>query len=76
MNMMLKREFKQVFGIFDIKEISGMYEYKLETYKIAEAEYKMNKLASDGWRVVAVSPNVAMGYGIVVTYEREKASLA
>lgn len=53
-----------------------MYEYKLETYKIAEAEYKMNKLASDGWRVVAVSPNVAMGYGIVVTYEREKASLA
>ncbi|MEE1220042.1 MAG: DUF4177 domain-containing protein [Ruminococcus sp.] len=53
-----------------------MYEYKLETYKIAEAEYKMNKLASDGWRVVAVSPNVVMGYGIVVTYEREKASLA
>lgn len=53
-----------------------MYEYKIETYKIKEAEPEMNRLALDGWRVIAVSPNAAMGYGIVVTYEREKASLS
>ena len=37
-----------------------------------EAEKEMNKLASEGWRVIAVSPNVGMGYGVVVTYERKK----
>lgn len=47
-----------------------MYEYKVETYKVNEAESKMNELAKQGWRVLAVSPNIAMGYGIVVTYER------
>ncbi len=47
-----------------------MYEYKVETYKVNEAENKMNDLAQQGWRVIAVSQNVAMGYGIVVTYER------
>ena len=31
----------------------------------------MNKLAKEGWHVVAVSPNEAMGYGVVVTYERK-----
>ena len=49
-----------------------MYEYKIETYKVKEAEKEMNKLASEGWRVIAVSPNVGMGYGVVVTYERKK----
>ncbi len=49
-----------------------MYEYKVETYKIKGAEVEMNKLAIEGWRVIAVSPNMAVGYGIVVTYEREK----
>lgn len=39
-----------------------MFEYKVE----------MNRLAQEGWRVIAVTPNQAMGYGIVVTYEREK----
>ena len=49
-----------------------MYEYKVEIYRVREAEQEMNALAKDGWRVVAVSPNMAMGYGVVVTFEREK----
>ncbi len=49
-----------------------MYEYKVEVYKVKEAEAKMNELAKSGWRVIEVSPNMAMGYGIVVTFEREK----
>ncbi len=48
-----------------------MFEYKVEEYKVRNAETEMNKLAKEGWRVVAVSPNIAVGYGIVVTYERE-----
>lgn len=51
-----------------------MYEYKVETYKIKGAEAAMNKLASKGWRVIAVSPIMGMGYGIVVTYERKMAN--
>jgi hypothetical protein len=49
-----------------------MYEYKVEIYRVRDAEQEMNALAKDGWRVVAVSPNMAMGYGVVVTFEREK----
>lgn len=49
-----------------------MYEYKVEIYKVKEAENAMNQMAKDGWRVVTVSPNMAMGYGVVVTFEREK----
>ena len=49
-----------------------MYEYKVEIYKVKEAENAMNQMAKDGWRVVTVSPNMAMGYGVVVTCEREK----
>lgn len=49
-----------------------MYEYKVEIYKIKHAETKMNVLAREGWRVVTVSPDIAAGCGIVVTYEREK----
>lgn len=49
-----------------------MYEYKVETYKVKEAEASMNKLASEGWRVVTVSPNMAVLYGLVVTYERKR----
>lgn len=48
-----------------------MYEYKVETYKVKEAQNAMNALASEGWRVIAVTPNQAMGFGIVVTYERK-----
>ncbi|MCI8809595.1 MAG: DUF4177 domain-containing protein [Oscillibacter sp.] len=49
-----------------------MYEYKVETYKVKEAEAFMNELARGGWRVITVSPNLAVGYGLVVTYERKK----
>ena len=49
-----------------------MYEYKVETYKVKDVEEAMNRLAKDGWRVITVSPNMAMGYGVVVTFEREK----
>lgn len=31
----------------------------------------MNKLAQDGWHLVAVSLNQAMDYGLVVTYEHK-----
>jgi len=48
-----------------------MYEYKVEVYKVKEAANIMNALAKEGWRVIAVSPDIAAGYGIVVTYERE-----
>ena len=48
-----------------------MYEYKVIKTSFAEAEHKMNSLAEDGWRVVAVSPNIAMGYGIFITFEKE-----
>ena len=48
-----------------------MYEYKVEVYKIKVAAQEMNRLAAEGWRVIAVSPNVASGFGIVVTYERK-----
>ncbi len=49
-----------------------MLEYRVETYPIREAEAEMNHMAADGWRVVAVSPNIARGHGIVVTFERGK----
>lgn len=47
-----------------------MYEYKVKTYRVDGTESEMNKLAQQGWRVIAVSPNIAMGFGIIVTYER------
>lgn len=48
-----------------------MYEYKVETFTVNAAEKQMNALAAEGWRVIAVSPNVAKGYGIIVTFERK-----
>jgi len=49
-----------------------MYEYKVEIYRVKESEKEMNKNAGKGWRVVAVMPNEDVGYGMVVTFEREK----
>lgn len=49
-----------------------MYEYKVIIVPVKKAEEEMNRLAKDGWKVIEVSPNVAMGYGLVVTLEREK----
>ena len=48
-----------------------MFEYKVEIYKVKELEKELNSLAKQGWRVIAVTPNLAMGYGIIVTYERQ-----
>lgn len=53
-------------------EERDLYEYKVETYKVKAAANEMNKLAAEGWRVIAVSPNEAVGFGLVVTYERKK----
>ena len=49
-----------------------MFEYKVEVCSVKESEKIMNKLAQEGWRVIEVNPNLAMGYGVVVTFEREK----
>ena len=49
-----------------------MFEYRVETYAVRKAEEEMNRMAVDGWRVIAVSPNHAAGYGIVVAYERQR----
>ncbi len=49
-----------------------MKEYKVEILGVKESEARMNALAREGWRVVATSPNIAMGHGVVVTFEREK----
>ena len=49
-----------------------MFEYWVEVYAVRQAEAEMNRMAADGWRVVAVSPNIAMSHGLVVTFERQK----
>ena len=59
-----------------ILEDKTMYEYKVEIYSVKNAEMEMNRMAKEGWRVVAVTPNVAVGHGIVVTFERSIAGRA
>ena len=49
-----------------------MFEYRVETYLVRNAEAEMNRMAADGWRVIAVCPNQARCFGIIVTYERQK----
>jgi hypothetical protein len=49
-----------------------VFEYRVEIYTVRQAEAEMNRMAADGWRVVAVSPNIAMSHGLVVTFERKK----
>lgn len=48
-----------------------MYEYKVDVYKVKEAEDRMNELAKEDWRVITVSHNEAMGFGLIVVYERK-----
>ena len=50
----------------------GCIEYKVIKSSVNSAEAEMNRYAKDGWRVIEVSPNVAVGMGIVITLEREK----
>ena len=49
-----------------------MFEYRVEFYPIRRAAEEMNRLAMDGWRVIAVCPNQARCFGIIVTYERKR----
>lgn len=49
-----------------------VYEYRVEVCGVRSAEREMNRLAAEGWRVVAVTPNIAVSHGIVVTFERKK----
>ena len=48
-----------------------MYEYKVLILKVKECEETFNMLAKDGWRLVAMIPNNAMGYGVVATFEKK-----
>ena len=48
-----------------------MFEYKVAMYRVKDAENEMNLMAQKGWRVIAVTPNIARGCGIIVTYERQ-----
>ena len=53
-----------------------MYEYKVEVYRVKEAEDGMNTLAREGWRVISITSNECLQWTakdtIVVTFEREK----
>ena len=49
-----------------------MFEYKIAAYFVRNAEEEMNRMAADGWRVIAVCPNQARGFGVIVTYERQR----
>ena len=51
-----------------------MYEYKVEVCKVKYAELRMNEMAKQGWRVIAVSPDIAAGYGVIITFERPLAT--
>ena len=51
-----------------------MYEYKVLVLKVKECEETFNKLAKEGWRLVAMIPNSAMGYGVVATLEKKTES--
>ncbi len=50
-----------------------MFEYRVEIINmVRQAEAEINRIASDGWRVISVTPNLAMGHGLIVTFERKK----
>ena len=47
-----------------------MYEYRIGTFHGRSTEENVNKLALEGWRVIAVCPNMATGIGLIFTFER------
>ena len=51
-----------------------MFEYKVVDVAVKKAQEEMNRWAKEGWRVIAVSPNIAMGSGLVITFERHALS--
>ena len=52
-----------------LTEECNMYEYKVLILGVNECEDKFNQLAKDGWRLVAMVPNQAIGF--VATLERK-----
>jgi len=56
-----------------------MYEYKVEVFRVKEAEEQMNELARKGWRVISTTSNECLHWTvkdtIIVTFEREKKNL-
>ena len=46
-----------------------MYKYRIESFHGRSTEDKVNELAREGWRVVAVCPNMATGVKLVFTFE-------
>ena len=60
----------------NVKRSNFMYEYKVEFYKLKEAEEQMNALAAQGWRVIAVTFNdESLVRRFVVTYERKAGTI-
>lgn len=51
-----------------------MYEYKVLILKVKELEETLNRYAKEGWRLAAMVPNQALGYGVVVTMEKKSES--
>lgn len=48
-----------------------MYEYKVLVLTVKQTESQLNDLAKDGWRLVTMVPNNAIGMGVVATMERK-----
>ena len=44
--------------------------YRVETFSMKKVEEEMNKMALEGWRVIAVNPNQTTGFGLIVTFEK------
>jgi hypothetical protein len=55
-----------------VKEDKQMLEYRVDTYTVRRAAEEMNRMAAEGWHVIAVCPNQARCFGVIVTYERQK----
>ena len=50
-----------------------MFEYRVEIINmVRQAETEMNRIATEGWRVISVTPNLAVGHGLIVAFERKK----
>lgn len=47
-------------------EVINMYEYKVLTLGVEEYEKKFNQLAKDGWQLVEMVPNQAIGIELVL----------
>ena len=47
-----------------------MYEYKVLVLKVKECEEIFNRLAKEGWRLVAMVSNPTV-YGVVATLEKK-----